>query len=267
MRMREWTDDEVAELVGALGAAEFPHLLLGALHRALAVNHLTIIAFDHDLAGHVVAAESVGRPHAKAAQRIYESVPLHRHDPNVRRIERSPKAAARPVLFHLRVPEIANTAYRRAIFEQFGLIERLSAIEHFAGRWHAINVYRDRATGPFKPAELRRLRTMAGLIVALVAKHRALAPRLGEAGELRPPVARLEGLLRALSPALTPRQIEVCARALAGSTNSPIADDLGIRPPTVATLRKRAYASLRISSLNELFALCLAQSPAADGTA
>jgi DNA-binding CsgD family transcriptional regulator len=51
----------------------------------------------------------------------------------------------------------------------------------------------------------------------------------------------------------------VCARALLGMTNVAIGLDLGVRAPTVATLRQRAYATLGISGLNELFGLCLAQ--------
>ena len=68
-----------------------------------------------------------------------------------------------------------------------------------------------------------------------------------------------EWLLRLVHPGLTRRQVQVCARALLGMTNVAIASDLDVRVPTVATLRRRAYAALRISSLNELFALCLTQ--------
>jgi len=42
-------------------------------------------------------------------------------------------------------------------------------------------------------------------------------------------------------------------------TGEGIGLDIGVQPATVATLRKRAYAKLNISTLNELFALCLGQ--------
>jgi DNA-binding CsgD family transcriptional regulator len=51
----------------------------------------------------------------------------------------------------------------------------------------------------------------------------------------------------------------VCARALAGLTVAAIASDLGVKSPTIATLRQRAYAKLGISSLSQLFALCIEQ--------
>jgi DNA-binding CsgD family transcriptional regulator len=99
----------------------------------------------------------------------------------------------------------------------------------------------------------------AGVIAALVVKHFAIAPPVsGQAGR-RPSVEVFEALVSRLDARLTTRQIQVCARALMGMTNVAVGLSLGIRVPTVATLRKRAYATLRISSLNELFALCLAQ--------
>ena len=48
------------------------------------------------------------------------------------------------------------------------------------------------------------------------------------------------------------RCLEVPSQRTAGT-------GMGVRAPTVATLRQRAYATLGISGLNELFGLCLAQ--------
>lgn len=77
------------------------------------------------------------------------------------------------------------------------------------------------------------------------------------AGRRHDSLQRLESLLLSVNPKLTPRQIHVCARALLGMTNLAISIELGISTSTVATLRRRAYSTLRISSLGELFALCL----------
>ena len=55
------------------------------------------------------------------------------------------------------------------------------------------------------------------------------------------------------------RERAVCARALAGLTVAGIASDLGVKAPTIATLRQRAYAKLGISSLSQLFARCIEQ--------
>ena len=72
------------------------------------------------------------------------------------------------------------------------------------------------------------------------------------------PIEWLENLVTDLGYGLTPREIEVCARALSEMTHAGIALDLGIKPTTVVTLVQRAYARVNISTLNELFGLCLA---------
>jgi DNA-binding CsgD family transcriptional regulator len=56
---------------------------------------------------------------------------------------------------------------------------------------------------------------------------------------------------------LTEREADVCARIVLGMSTTGIALDLRISKNTVATLRKRAYDRLGISSQNELFAICL----------
>ena len=83
--------------------------------------------------------------------------------------------------------------------------------------------------------------------------------RLGAGGNRRPSKEQLERLVAGLSDSLTDREIQVCARAILGMTGEGIGLELGIKLPTVATLKKRAYAKLNISSSNELFALCLSR--------
>ena len=69
----------------------------------------------------------------------------------------------------------------------------------------------------------------------------------------------MEQLLAKTGKTLSPREIEVSARALLGMTRKGISLDLKISESTVNTLKKRCYAKLNISSLNQLFALCLRQ--------
>ena len=53
---------------------------------------------------------------------------------------------------------------------------------------------------------------------------------------------------------LTQREAEVCTGIVLGYTILGLSLNMGISVNTVATHRKRAYAKLRISSQNELFA-------------
>jgi len=69
-------------------------------------------------------------------------------------------------------------------------------------------------------------------------------------------IADLVQRLAALRKGLTPRELEIASRIVAGMGAEAIALDLGIAPSSVVTYRRRAYARLGIAAQNELFALC-----------
>jgi len=257
-------------LIQSLGTPDFPQYLLHSMEALVGVRHLAIVAFDDKLMAHIAAAESIGRSAvAKTAGKIYQRSLFNRYDPNVSAMQDDAASHAaeepggdEPLLLRLRAREIRDLEYREKIFDQFKLVDRLSILEHSSGHWHAINFYRESGAGEFAAADITAFRNSAGVIAALVARHFAiLPPATGQSGR-RPTVEMFEALVGGLDPKLTTRQVQVCARALMGMTNVAVGLSLGIQVPTVATLRKRAYATLRISSLNELFAMCLTQSSA-----
>ena len=252
----------LTELVDALGLAAFPKVLVRVLRDLVSAEHLSVIAFGPHRLPHVVTAESAGRmPVAKMAGRIYEASAFRRHDPAAGLVGMAAAASEHPLLLLVRPEDIEDGEYRAQIYRRFNLAEKLSIVSHSSGDWHALNLYRTQAAGVFRQVDVEAARAAANVIMALVAKHFSLRPAV-RAPSLRPSAATFELLVNQLDCPLTSRQIQVCARALSGMTNRAIALDLGIAVPTVATLRKRAYARLNSSSLNELFARCLAQSEA-----
>jgi DNA-binding CsgD family transcriptional regulator len=95
---------------------------------------------------------------------------------------------------------------------------------------------------------------LAKLLLATAQKHEMLIDR--------PPsfprhlnVEGIERLLNLHSPELSPREREVCARAVAGKTIEGTSLELDIRRTSVITYRQRAYQKLGISRINELVAL------------
>jgi DNA-binding CsgD family transcriptional regulator len=258
--------DQVQDLVLALGFAHFPKVLVRVLRDLVAAEHLSIITFDRHRLPHVVTAESVGRtPLAKMAGEVYEASAFRRHDPSAELVDHLHPASAEPLFLRVKAEDIGNCEYRSQIYGRFNLSERLSIVAHMGGHWHAVNLYRTQAAGGFSDAQVDTARGLAGLITALVAKHFTFRPPTS-GGQLRPTASEYEHLVDQLDCGLTARQIQVCARALTGMTNRAIALDLGITVPTVATLRKRAYAGMNISSLSELFSRCLALAVAASAT-
>ena len=254
-------------LLRALGQADFERTLLEAMHALAGAAHLSIIAFDRQLLPQLVAAASLrGAPLARNAARAYLGSLHYRHDPTRGVIAARTAAAGgeAPLLLRLARADIGDASYRQQIYERFGLEERLSLLGFAGDHWLALNLYRGRKDGRFAAHALADVGEAGAVLLELVARHYALRPPVAWKRATRPPVALLEELLGRIGPRLSRRQVQVCARALLGMTNVAIGLDLGVRAPTVATLRQRAYAALNISSLNELFGLCLKEAAGRD---
>jgi DNA-binding CsgD family transcriptional regulator len=96
-------------------------------------------------------------------------------------------------------------------------------------------------------------------LAGLAAKHAQLAEAAAPIRPLRLSIDGIVALLRALGAGLTEREMAVLARLVSGLTTEGCALELGLRPCSVATYRRRAYQRLNISSQSELFALLLAR--------
>lgn len=248
--------------VRALGMAGFERALLESLHGTTGAAHLAIIAFDRRLLPQLIAAESRGGTAlARSAGQAYFGGLFYRHDPTRGALARRPAGADgdAPLLLRLAARDITDRAWRQQVYERYGLAERLSLLGLAGSRWLALHLYRGTTDPAFDAAGVQALQDAAALLFELLARHYALRPPAAWRRSTRPPLALLEELLARTDARLTRRQVQVCARALLGMTNVAIGLDLGVRAPTVATLRQRAYATLGISGLNELFGLCLAQ--------
>jgi DNA-binding CsgD family transcriptional regulator len=145
---------------------------------------------------------------------------------------------------HFRVDDIPLASWRSEIYDRAQLADRLSffyaPLPHAA---FAINLYRDRASGGFRPGEIDRLLGVAPLL------RQVHGAALGEAradasAPLEARLARADAALRRQVPELSPRERAVCAAIACGISADGIAAQLDVAPSTVLTLRKRAYAKL-----------------------
>ncbi|WP_176489142.1 helix-turn-helix transcriptional regulator [Rhizorhabdus dicambivorans] len=243
-------------LIAALGTNEFVGLLFGGLAALTGAAHMSIIGFDDYLMPTVIAAESRGGIElARHAGNVYRSSLLYTRDPTRLCIVQGPMVTDGPIIGRLHASDILDRAYRDKIYDHYGLVERLSLLDQMDGRWYVVNLYRAVPDGSFDDNSVEFFSAHSGIISALVAKHLVLRPPTSNS-PIKSPV-EFEILVRGAAPILTPRQVQICARALMGMTNTGIGLDLGIQTSTVSTIRKRAYAAMGISSLNELFARCL----------
>lgn len=250
--------DQTAGLIDALGRPGLGATLLAALAPALRCAHLSAFVFDAQLWPHQMMAESLGGDSAaERAGRKAFSAGLHRMDPNTRAITAAQNDSDEWLTTRRRAADIAPGDPALALYTEFRLADRASLLARAGAHWLALNVYRSQAEGAFDPAALARWESGAPLLSALLRRHFEWQAPTAWHKPHAPNNASLEKRLALLPGALSAREQQVCARALRGITNPGIAIDLGVQVSTVSTLRRRAFAKLGISSLGELFLLCL----------
>jgi DNA-binding CsgD family transcriptional regulator len=252
-------DDALIDFIASIGEPQFPARALALIDGQVVADHLSLLVFDDQFVPHLAgtASRAEGKT-ATLAARIYERGMFYRFDPSRSRV-RTGSATDDVILFRVSASDIRDAKYRSSIYGRFGIVERVSVLRRVLGRWLLMNVYRDRANGPFEPAALSRLTELAPLLIASAGKHVAMTASPAAPPKRADSVASFEAMLKSLDARLTERERQVCAHALGGVTVAGIASVLGVKESTVATLRRRAYAKLGISNLNSLFALCVAQ--------
>jgi DNA-binding CsgD family transcriptional regulator len=250
--------DQTADLIGAIGTPGLGAALLTALAPALRCAHLSAFVFDAQLLPHQVMAESLGGTTvAELAGQIARSAGLYRWDPNTYAISAAAPSHDEVLTTRRRISDIAPDDQTHALYLRFALVDRVSLLARAGETWFALNLYRDQQAGEFDQATLAAWGASARLLAALLRRHFEWRPPPVWRRAMRPDNAALEKRLALLPGRLSAREQQVCARALRGITNPGIALDLGVQLSTVNTLRRRAFAKLGISTLGELFLLCL----------
>ncbi len=237
---------DFGRLIGDLGGDRFSESLFSELRSLCGCAHLVVMTSEGSRPIKVlVAANEGGTPLARQTAEKYLAGHW-RYDPVGPVLERSG-----PGDFMARTTpnDIGSGPYRRECYGATGLIERVSILRNQAGRATRIYLYRSRQDGPFAPESLDRVTAHAGVLFALVAKHDEVAARSLQGHD------GVRERLRRFAPQMPSRESDVCAGIVSGQTSEAIAMSLGISVNTVLTYRKRAYARLGISSLNELLRL------------
>jgi DNA-binding CsgD family transcriptional regulator len=163
------------------------------------------------------------------------------------------RAAPEPsnvALQRVRPADIASPTFRRRVFDDAGIIERVSVIQRGADSWRVMNVARHASDGCFSEAELSSLVGLAFLVLPMLPLNRQR-----QASVLPLTVIQLEERFASRYPSLTLRERQVCARAAIGMSVEATALNLGVAKTSVLTYRQRAYQRLRVTSPFELCAL------------
>lgn len=163
---------------------------------------------------------------------------------------RAAPAKSDMALQRVRPIDIAQANFRRRFFDQPGIIERVSIVQHADEGWRVMNLARHESDGCFSDREIDALVGLACLVLPMLPLARG---KVATARQLS--VVQLEERFAGRYPALTNRERQVCARAAIGMTVEATALDLGIAKTSVLTYRQRAYQRLSITSPFELSSL------------
>ena len=150
----------------------------------------------------------------------------------------------------VRPADIPGGDFRRRIFDEPGIVERVSVVQRGADGWRGMNVARHASDGVFSQGEIHSLVGLACLVLPMIALIRARQPDVAHLT-----VPELEERFAGHCEALTLRERQVCARAAVGMGVEATATELGIGNSSVLTYRQRAYQRLGVASPIELRAL------------
>jgi len=153
-------------------------------------------------------------------------------------------------LQRVRPPHIVSPAFRRRIFEDAGIVERLSVVQRGPQAWRVINISRHASEGCFTDAEIDALVGFSSTLLPMISINRSRQDRPTHLS-----VAELEERFADRFDCLTLRERQVCARAAIGMSVEATAQDLGIAKSSVLTYRRRAYLRLSVTSPYKLCAL------------
>jgi len=249
-----------AETILSIGTINFIQEISNAIGHYITFDHVSLFAFDYHMTPHFVAGYSHGNQVTSRISRLYEQSMYYRNDPHSRLIGRKSLQSGEVLIQQLHAKDIKHQEYRKEIYEDNHLLDRVSLIDHENQKWFMLNFYRNINKKYFSLEDLNYLQQDSMMITALVKRHLSISPVIDWQTRTVPPISELENLITSLGGELSHREIEVCARVMQGMTREGVSLALNLKPPTVATYMTRAYSKLNISSLNELFALCLTKS-------
>ncbi|WP_342706223.1 helix-turn-helix transcriptional regulator [Burkholderia arboris] len=151
-----------------------------------------------------------------------------------------------------------NPEIRRAFYDTEDIHDECVVTYRVDELTYALSVCRARRLPPFSLKELSVVRHVALIVLPLAVAHRRIAgdrPAGADVHAPRPPGSGTAQRLNDVFEKLTSRESEVCARLIRGRKTQDIAHELGIRPSSIDTYARRAFAKLGIESRRQLLNL------------
>lgn len=247
----------VTGLVEAIGSPDpetLARCMLEAVRHQLDASLCTVFAHEDRRIPRLLSGAARQGPWVAFRTGALHAREFASQDPLREVLERKPAAGPLGVVIvcRLRAETMPADSLRRECLDALDLTDRLTiAVRAGSACWLAAHLYRESA---FTPDQIEAMTGIARLLARCMARHYACD--MDGVASLRGSVS--EGV-HELGSRLTEREREVLTRILDGVTVNRIAEDLKLRPTTVATYRMRAYEKLGVQSRQELFAAIMRQ--------
>lgn len=241
----------IGEVVQSIGTERYGKACFDVFEQPLDVDQWALIRYNRDNSVRCVANAS--RSYALAAKEAINRFVGHCHsvDPSLLAVRAQPLQSA--CVIKNEIGDIHDRQYRYN-YSQTHVKERLSFFQSVGSDLYQLSVFRSIGKRPFSQGDITHFSALAGFVLATAVKHESfkqLAAGIPRHLELD----SIERLLKCIPGSLSQREIQVCARVVAGMSIDRTALDLAIKRTSVVTYRQRAYEKLNIARQNELVAL------------
>lgn len=247
--------EPVGDMVSLIGSRAFGSGFYHIINDLIGIDHCTVFMSRGDCPRTLVA-EAQSAPTADRVRSLAQNYVRNGYhsDP----VWETCKSGKNCQAFILSPQELADDRYRQEFYVKPNIKHELALTTVIADDRIYAGFYRENGKENFSTDSVDILRQCGRAIMQVLQKQGELSH---EPEPVRPQPISQKALLERVRAAivadnnsLTAREAEICASIVLGYTVLGISLNLGISINTVATHRKRAYAKLRVSSQNELFA-------------
>jgi len=250
----------IGALVSLIGSKEFGAGFYRTMNETIGFDQCTVFVCDEKQPTTVVAearTDFVASRVRKLADTYVAEGYLR--DPLRELSRRTPGLESQ--IFMLSPAQLLDERYRKLFYSDPYIKHELAMTAAVGDLYLYAGFYREPGRPDFSASEADFLRYCGDTLAQVLWKHAEISRNPPCPDQRTPPpqidrrelFERVRNAIR-LDGGLTTREAEICAGIVLGYTVLGISMNLGITVNTVATHRKRAYAKLRISSQNELFA-------------
>jgi len=246
-----------------MGTPQFGETFYTAFQDLINIKECTVFTFIDDIPQSMLVQSDSDHDQAIAMELQADYVSGgYSDDPNINMLDQGTAANVQVTDADL----IENTYFRRHYYRKPEISQELVILGSQDGALYYTSFYRKKSEPPFNDQEVRTMRSVAGVVVKALHRHRQIMLLTGQNDDAAQTISafnskdsrakilgHLQKVLISGPQGLSEREAEVCAAIILGFSTEAIALNLSISANTVATHRKRAYSKLGISSQNELF--------------